>query len=122
MTFKTIAVIAFFILLFLMFLRAGVTSEDLGLYLYSGFLFEIVPTIFSGIVITAIHYITFAPNMGLRTDTAFINAMHYGELFINGFFSVLPMVMAVFMLRKSAGIGFISTAALGYYAYYLSCL
>jgi len=119
MTFKTIAVIAFFILLFLMFLRAGVTTEDLGLYLYSGFLFEIVPTIFSGIVITAIHYIAFSPNIGLRTDTAFINAMYYGELFINGFFSILPMIGAALMLGKSAGIGFISTTALSYYTYWL---
>ncbi len=114
-----IILIALFILVFLMLRRPGVTTEDLGLYLGSGFLFEIVPTIFSGIVITAIHYITFAPNMGLRTDTAFINAMYYGELFINGFFSILPMLLAVFMLRKSAGIGFIGTVSLSYLTYYL---
>ena len=116
---KIILLIALFILVFLMLRRPGVTTEDLGLYLGSGCLFEIVPTIFSGIVITAIHYITFAPNMGLRTDTAFINAMYYGELFINGFFSIIPMLLAVFMLRKSACIGFIATVALGYYTYYL---
>ena len=111
--------IALGILIFLMLMRPGVTTEDLGSYLGSGCLFEIAPTIFCGIVITFIHYITFAPNAGLRTDIEFINAMYYGELFINGVFSILPMVMAAFMLGKSAGVGFISTVALGYYTYYL---
>ena len=118
MTEKVLA-IALVILVFLMLMRPGVTTENLALYLGSGFLFEIVPTIFCGIVITAVHYVTFAPNMGLRSDIEFINAMYYGELFINGIFSILPMVMSAFILGKSAGVGFISTVSLGYYTYYL---
>ena len=114
--------IALGILVFLMLMRPGVSIDDLGSYLGSGCLFEIAPTIFCGIIITCIHYITFAPNAGLRVDAEFINAMYYGELFINGVFSILPRVMAAFMLGKSAGVGFISAAALGYYTYYLVSL
>ena len=119
---QTILLSVLTILIFLMFMRSGVSTDDLALYLGSGCLFEIAPTIFCGIVITCIHYITFAPNAGLRTDIEFINAMFYGEVFINGVFSILPMVIAAFMLGKSAGVGFISTVALGYYTYYLACM
>lgn len=119
---QTILLSVLTILIFLMFMRSGVSTDDLALYLGSGCLFEIAPTIFCGIVITCIHYITFAPNAGLRTDIEFINAMFYGEVFINGVFSILPMVMAAFMLGKSAGVGFISTVALGYYTYWLAMM
>lgn len=121
-TFEGIAIAALAVLVGLMLSRPGVKREQLALYLGSGCLFEIAPTIFCGIVITCIHYITFAPNAGLRTDIEFINAMFYGEVFINGVFSILPMVIAAFMLGKSAGVGFISTVALGYYTYWLAMM
>jgi len=58
-----LAIPALVILVFLMLARPGVTVEDLGSYLASGFIFEIVWVVFCGIVITAIHYVTFQPNM-----------------------------------------------------------
>ena len=121
MTEKVLA-IALVILVFLMLMRSGVKTEDLALYIASGFLYEIVWVVFCGIVITAIHYVTFAPNMHLRSDAEFINTMHYGELFINGIFAILPMVADAFLLGKSAGVGFIATVSLGYYTYYLAML
>ena len=121
-TFERVGVIALAILFVLMIIRSGVKTEDLALYIASGFLYEIVWVVFCGIVITAIHYVTFAPNMHLRSDAEFINTMHYGELFINGIFAVLPMIVDAFMLGKSAGVGFIATVSLGYYTYYLAML
>jgi len=119
MTPTSYLLIALGVLVFLMLMRSGVKSEDLGLWLGSGCLFEIAPTVAFGIVITAVHYITFAPNFGLRSDLDFRNAFLFGEAFINGIFSILPMVIASFMLGKSAGVGFIGTVSLGYYTYYL---
>lgn len=117
--------IAIGILIFLMLMRPGVTSENLGLYLGSGCLFEIFPTLIWGFVITCVHYgffalphvINLAPN-----DPNFPPFLFGAELFLNGIFSLMAMVTAAFVLGKSAGVGFISSVALGYYTYYLACM
>lgn len=122
---STIALIAFGVLMFLMLMRSGVTTEDLGSYLSTGFVFEIFPTMIWGFVITCVHYGFFnSPNVlalapGDPNFPPYVFAM---ELLLNGIFSLMAMVTAAFVLGKSAGVGFISSVALGYYTYYLACL
>lgn len=118
------ALVALTILLALMASRRGVKKGDLALWLGSGCLFEIYPTIIFGIVITAVHYGFFnSPNVLALApgDLAFQQYLFGMELFLNGIFSLLAMVIAGYMLGRYVGVGFISSVALGYYSYWLAC-
>lgn len=121
----TSMLIALTILIFLMFMRSGVSMEDLALYLGTGFLLEIFPTIIFGFLITCVHYGFFnlpqvtslSPN-----DPNFQGFLFVAELFTNGIFSLVAMVIGAFVMGKSMGVGFISSVSLGYYTYYLAMM
>lgn len=114
---------AIVILLALMASRRGVKGEDLALYLGSGCLFEIVPTMVWGFIITVIHYEIFTlPIITTDPSIGFQNYVFILELVVNGIFSILSMITAAFVLGKSAGVGFISSVALGYYTYWLAMM
>lgn len=122
-TFEGVAIGALAILIALMFLRPGVKREDLAMYLGTGFLLEIFPTIIFGFIITAVHYGFFNSPAVLSLapgDPNFPPYVFGMELFLNGIFSLVSMVIGAFVIGKSMGVGFISSVSLGYYAYWLA--
>lgn len=108
------------ILLALMSSRRGVKGEDLALYLGSGCLFEILPTIVFGFLITCTHYIIFTDPIIVQMYAGMPNDFFLFEMILNGIFSAMAIIIAWGMLGKFAGIGFISSVALGYYTYWLA--
>lgn len=118
--FEWVAIISMVTLIVLMLLRPGVSFEQLALYIGSGLLFEIAPTIVFGFLITCTHFIIFKDPIIMHNYAANSSEMLMFEWILNGIFSSIALFISWLFLGKFAGIGFISAVSLGYYTYWLS--